>query len=69
MSTSTSTTFTAEDFEEIQVTLTLRRNIVFVSRLISYQQNKTFDEFVNEEIRQAILGTGPDETISILINL
>jgi len=45
-------------FEEIQVTLTLKRNIAFVGRLISYQQNKTFDEFVSEEIRQAILSIG-----------
>lgn len=45
---------------EIKVTLTLKRNIAFVGRLISYQQNKTFDEFVSEEIRQAILATGPD---------
>ena len=43
------------DKEEIKVTLTLKRNIAFVGRLISYQQNKTFDEFVSEEIRQAIL--------------
>jgi hypothetical protein len=48
------------DKEEIKVTLTLKRNIAFVGRLISYQQNKTFDEFVSEEIRQAILATGPD---------
>ena len=61
MSTSTPTTFTAEEFEEIQVTLTLKRNIAFVGRLISYQQNKTFDEFVSEEIRQAILSIGPDQ--------
>jgi len=47
-------------FEEVEVTLTLKRNIAFVGRLISYQQNKTFDEFVSEEIRQAILATGPD---------
>lgn len=61
MSTSTITSsFTVEDFEQIQVTLTLKRNIAFVGRLISYQQNKTFDEFVSEEIRQAILATGPD---------
>ena len=46
--------------EEIEVTLTLKRNIAFVGRLISYQQNKTFDEFVSEEIRQAILATGAD---------
>jgi hypothetical protein len=26
----------------------------------SYQQNKTFGEFVSEEIRQAILDIGPD---------
>ena len=48
------------DKEEIQVKLTLKRNIAFVGRLISYQQNKTFDEFVSEEVRQAILATGPD---------
>ena len=48
------------DYEKIQVTLTLKKNIAFVSRLISYQQNKTFDEFVSEEIGKAILATGPD---------
>jgi hypothetical protein len=46
--------------EEIKVTLPLKRNIAFVGRLISYQQNKTSDEFVSEEIRQAILATGSD---------
>jgi hypothetical protein len=48
------------DKEEIKVTVTLKRNIAFVGRLISYQQNKTLNEFVSEEIRQAILATGPD---------
>ena len=48
------------DYEKIQVTLTLKRNNAFVGRLVSYQQNKTFDEFVSEEVRQAILATGPD---------
>lgn len=48
------------DYEKIQVTLTLKKNIIFVGRLISYQQNKTFDEFVTEEIQQAILSIGPD---------
>ena len=43
------------DYEKIQVTLTLKKNIAFVGRLISYQQKKSFDEFVSEEIRQAIL--------------
>ena len=47
-------------YEEIQVTLTLKKNISFVGRLISYQQNKSLDEFVSEEIRQAILEIGPD---------
>ena len=47
-------------YEEIQVTLRLKKNIAFVGRLISYQQNKTFDNFVSEEIRQAILAIGPD---------
>ena len=42
-------------YEKIQVTLTLKKNIAFVGRLISYQQKKSFDEFVSEEIRQAIL--------------
>jgi hypothetical protein len=65
MSTST-TSFTAEDFEQIQVTLTLKKNIAFVGRLISYQQNKSFDEFVSEEIRQAILSIGPDHLNSNL---
>ena len=45
---------------KIQVTLTLKRNIAFVGRLISYQQKKSFDEFVSEEIRQTILSIGPD---------
>ena len=48
------------DYEKIQVTLTLKRNNAFVGRLVSYQQNKTFDEFVGEEIRQAILSINPD---------
>ena len=43
------------DYEKIQVTLTLKKNIAFVGRLISYQQKKSFDEFVSEEKRQAIL--------------
>ena len=60
ITSSTTTSFTIEDFEQIQVTLTLKRNIAFVGRLISYQQNKSFDEFVSEEIRQAILSIGPD---------
>ena len=60
MSTSSATKL--EDFEEIQVTLTLKRNIAFVGRLIAYQQNKkSFDDFVSEEIRQAILSIGPDQ--------
>jgi len=50
----------SEDYEKIQVTLKLNKNIAFVGRLISYQQNKSFDEFVTEEIRQAILAIGPD---------
>jgi len=48
------------DYEKIQVTLTLKKNIAFVGRLISYQQKKSFDEFVSEEKRQAILSIGPD---------
>jgi hypothetical protein len=60
MSLSAEDTTTNYFFEEIKVTLTLKRNIAFVGRLISYQQNKTFDEFVSEEVRQAILATGPD---------
>ena len=47
-------------YEKIQVTLTLKKNIAFVGRLISYQQKKSFDEFVSEEKRQAILSIGPD---------
>ena len=50
-------------FEEeiIQVTLTLKKNIALVGRLIAYQQNmKSFDDFVSEEVRQAILSIGPD---------
>ena len=48
------------DYEKIQVTLTLKKNIAFVGRLISYRQKKSFDEFVSEEKRQAILSIGPD---------
>ena len=48
------------DYEKIQVTLTLKKNIAFVGRLISYQQKKSFDEFVSEEKRQAILSIGPN---------
>ncbi len=47
-------------YEEIQVTLKLKKSIAFVGRLISYQEKKSFDEFVSEEIRQAILAIGPD---------
>jgi hypothetical protein len=47
-------------YEEIQVTLKLKKSIAFVGRLISYQQNKSFDEFVSEEIRQTILAINPD---------
>ena len=52
--------YDAGDFEEIQVTLRLKKNIAFVGRLISYQYSKSFDEFVSEEIIQAILSIGPD---------
>lgn len=48
------------DYEKIQVTLTLKKNNAFVGRLISYRQKKSFDEFVSEEKRQAILSIGPD---------
>jgi hypothetical protein len=47
-------------YEEIKVTLRLKKNIAFVGRLISYQENKTFDDFVSDEIRQSILAIGPD---------
>jgi hypothetical protein len=47
-------------YEEIQVTLRLKKSIAFVGRLIAYQQNKTFDDFVSEEFRQVILAIGPD---------
>ena len=47
-------------YEEIQVTLRLKKSIAFVGRLISYQEKKSFDEFVSEEIRQGILAIGPD---------
>ena len=46
------------DKEEIQVTLKLKKNVAFVGRLISYQEKKSFDDFVSEEIRQAILAIG-----------
>ena len=52
--------YDAGGYEEIQVTLRLKKNIAFVGRLISYQYNKSFDEFVTDEIRQAILATSPD---------
>ena len=48
------------DYEKIQVTLKLKRNIAFVGRHISYQYTKSFDEFVSEEIRQSILSIGSD---------
>jgi hypothetical protein len=48
------------EYEKIQVTLKLKKNIAFVGRLISYQEKKSFDNFVREEIRQAILAIGPD---------
>ena len=38
----------------------LKKSIAFVGRLISYQEKKSFDEFVSEEIRQSILSIGPD---------
>ena len=47
-------------YEEIQVTLKLKKSIAFVGRLILYQEKKSFDDFVSEEIRQAILAIGPD---------
>jgi hypothetical protein len=47
-------------YEEIQVTLRLKKRIAFVGRLISYQEKKSFDEFVSEGIRQAILAIGSD---------
>ena len=47
-------------YEEIQVTLRLKKSIAFVGHLIAYQQNKTFDDFVSEEFRQVILAIGPD---------
>ncbi len=47
-------------YEEIKVTLRLKKSIAFVGRLISYQEKKSFEEFVSEEIRQAILAIGPD---------
>ena len=47
-------------YEEIQVTLRLKKSISFVGLLIAYQQNKSCDNFISEEIRQAILAIGPD---------
>jgi small nuclear ribonucleoprotein (snRNP)-like protein len=48
-------------YEEIQVIVKLKKNIALVGRLIAYHQNlKSFDDFVNEEIRQTILAIGPD---------
>ena len=58
--------FDAGGYEEIQVTLRLKKNIAFVGRLISYQYNKSFDEFVTDEIRQSILSIGPDHLNSNL---
>ena len=55
-----SSNFCVDKEEKIQVTLSLKKNIAFVGRLISYQYNKSFDEFVSEELRQAILSIGPD---------
>jgi hypothetical protein len=48
------------DFINIDSSHSFITHIIVNGRLISYQQNKTFDEFVSEEIRQAILATGPD---------
>lgn len=50
-----------DDFEEIQVTLKLKKNIAEVGRLIAkYRYKESFDDFASEEVRQAILATGPD---------
>ena len=50
-----------DDFEEIQVTLKIKKNIAEVGRLIAeYQYKGSFDKFASEEVRQAILAIGPD---------
>ena len=54
-----SSNFCVDKEEKIQVTLSLKKNIYTLGRLISYQYNKSFDEFVSEELRQAILSIGP----------
>ena len=50
-----------EEYEEIPVTLKLKKNIAIVGRLITeYRYKGSFDAFASEEIRQAILAIGPD---------
>jgi hypothetical protein len=56
------------DFEEIQVTLKLKKNIAHVGRLIAkhYDDNEDFDQFVSEEVSKMILALStipefPDE--------
>ena len=50
-----------EEFEEITVTLCLKKSIAIVGKLIAeYRYKGYFDRFASEEIRQAILAIGPD---------
>ena len=50
-----------EEYEEIFVTLRLKKNIAIVGKLIAeYRYNGSFDKFASEEIRQAILSIVPD---------
>lgn len=50
-----------EEYEEITVTLKLKKNIAIVGRLITeYKYKGSFDRFASEEIRQSILAIGPD---------
>jgi hypothetical protein len=57
---------TKEEYDEITVTLKLKKNIMIVGRLIAeYRHNGSFDKFASEEIRQTILAIAPDYPIQI----
>jgi hypothetical protein len=50
-----------EEYDEVIVTIKLKKNIMIVGRLIAeYRYQGSFDRFASEEIRQAILAIGPD---------
>lgn len=59
--TSTTNNNEENEYEEIQITLKLKKNIAEIGKLIAkYHYNDSFDKFVSEEVRQAILAIGPD---------